>query len=186
MYKVKHSRELKILRKQFERLSATLQKSLLVLQSEKLVFTRIFWGQMNPRATSLATTFASPDSELLGTSPTHKSKEKSLVLNNKAVPSPATVPKFDRQKASTRIGKKDVDRCYCFCDSFVVAKWLYRSYPQGGRAMKAWCDFFVQEKRKFFVSNKEFENENKFVSRIVLNWFTCCKSGFFLMVKAHG
>ena len=45
---------------------------------------------MNPRATSLATTFASRESELLSTSPTHKKKEKSLVLNNEAVPSPAT------------------------------------------------------------------------------------------------
>ena len=92
---------------------------------------------MNPRAMSLATSFASRNSELLGTSPTHKNKEKSLVLNNKAVPSPATAPKFDRQKASTRISEKSVGRCYCFCDSFVVAKWLYGSYPQGGRAMKA-------------------------------------------------
>jgi len=92
---------------------------------------------MNPRATSLATSFASRDSELLGTSPTHKKKEKSLVLNNKVVPSPETVSKFDRQKASTRISKKSVGRCYCFCDSFIVAKWLYGSYPQGGRAMKA-------------------------------------------------
>jgi len=50
---------------------------------------------------SLATTFASHDSELLGPSPTYKNKEKSLVLNNKAVPSLATAPKFDRQKAST-------------------------------------------------------------------------------------
>ena len=75
MYNVKHSRELKNLKKQFERLSATLQKSLLVLQSEKLAFTRIFREQMNPRATSLATTFASRDSELLGTSPTHKNKK---------------------------------------------------------------------------------------------------------------
>ena len=63
---------------------------------------------MNPRATSLATTFSSRDSKLLGTSPTHKNKEKSLVLNNKVVPSPATAPKFDRQKASTRISKKRV------------------------------------------------------------------------------
>jgi len=63
---------------------------------------------MNPRATSLATTFASLDSKLLGTSPTHKNKEESLVLNNKAVPSLATVPKFDRQKASRRISKKSV------------------------------------------------------------------------------
>ena len=92
---------------------------------------------MNPRATSLATTFASRDSELLGTSPTHKNKEKSLVLNNKAVPSPVTAPKFDRQKASTRISKKSVGRCYCFCDSSVVAKWLYGSYPQGWRVMEA-------------------------------------------------
>ena len=61
---------------------------------------------MNPRTMSLATTFTSRDSELLGTSPTHKNKEKSLVLNNKAVPSPATAPKFDRQKASTKIGKE--------------------------------------------------------------------------------
>ena len=60
---------------------------------------------MNPRATSLATTFTSCDSELLGTSPTHKNKEIFLVLNNKAVPSPAMAPKFDRQKASTKIGK---------------------------------------------------------------------------------
>ena len=63
---------------------------------------------MNPRATSLAITFAPCESELLGTSPTHKNKEKSLVLNNKAVFSPATAPKFDRQKASTRISKKSV------------------------------------------------------------------------------
>ena len=71
---------------------------------------------MNPRAMSLATTFASRESELLCTSPTHKNKEKSLVLNNKAVLSPATTPKFDRQKASTIISKKSVGRCYCFCD----------------------------------------------------------------------
>ena len=51
---------------------------------------------MNPRAMALATTFASCDSELLGTSPTHKNKEKYLVLNNKVVSSLATVPKFDR------------------------------------------------------------------------------------------
>ena len=63
---------------------------------------------MNPHAMSLATSFASRDSELLGTSPTHKNKEKSLVLNNKAVPFPATAPKFDRQKASTIISKKSV------------------------------------------------------------------------------
>ena len=84
---------------------ATLQKSSLVLQSEKLAFTRIFRGQMNPRATSLATTFASRASEILGISLTHKNKEKSLVLSNKVVPSPAAAPKFDRQKASTKIGK---------------------------------------------------------------------------------
>jgi len=60
---------------------------------------------MNPHVTSFATTFASRDSELLGTSPTHKNKEKSLVLNNKVVPSPATAPKFDRQKARTNISK---------------------------------------------------------------------------------
>ena len=52
---------------------------------------------MNPRATSLATTFASRDSELLGTSPTLKNKEKSLVLNNKVVPvgPKAFHPSFD-------------------------------------------------------------------------------------------
>ena len=49
--------------------------------------------------------FRSRDSELLGTSHTHKNKEKYLVLNNKAVPSPATAPKFDRQKACTNISK---------------------------------------------------------------------------------
>jgi len=92
---------------------------------------------MNPRATSLATSFTSRDSKLLGTSPTHKNKEQSLVLNNKAVPSLATALKFDQQKASTRISKRSVGQCYCFCDSSVVAKWLYGSYPQGGRAMKA-------------------------------------------------
>ena len=70
----------KNLRKQFERFSATLQKSLLVLQSEKLAFTRIFWEQMNPRATSLATTFASRDSELLGNFSYTQNKEKSLVF----------------------------------------------------------------------------------------------------------
>ena len=69
-------------------------------------------------------------------------------------------------------------RYYCFCDSSVLAKWLYRSYPQGGRAMKAWCGFFVQEKREFFVSNKEFENEYKLVSKIVLEWFGVYKSDF--------
>ena len=92
---------------------------------------------MNPHATSLATTFASRDSKLLGTSLTHKNKEKSLVLNNKAVHSSTTAPKFDWQKASIRISKKSVGRYYCFCDSSVVAKWRYGSYPQGGRAMKA-------------------------------------------------
>ena len=86
------------MRKQFGRFSVILQKSSLVLQSEKLAFTRIFRGQMNPRATSLATTFASRESELLGTSPTHNNKEKSLVLNNKAVPS--------RQRRKNLIGKK--------------------------------------------------------------------------------
>ena len=91
---------------------------------------------MNPRAKSWATTFASRDSELLGTSLTHKNKEKSVVLNNKAVPSLATTPKFDRQIASTGISKKSVGQCYCFCDFSVVAKWLYGSYPQGGRAME--------------------------------------------------
>jgi len=60
---------------------------------------------MNRRTTSLATTFAFRDSELLGTSSTRKNKEKSLVLNNKSVPSPATAQKFDRQKASTKISK---------------------------------------------------------------------------------
>ena len=63
---------------------------------------------MNPRATSLVTNFASRDSELLGTSPTHKNKKKSLVLNNKAVPSPAMAPKFDRQKARTKIREGSV------------------------------------------------------------------------------
>ena len=92
---------------------------------------------MNPRATSLATSFASLDSELLGTSPTHKNKEKSLILNNKVVSSLVTTLKFDWQKASTRISKKSVGRYYCFCDSSVVAKWLYGSYPQGGKAMEA-------------------------------------------------
>ena len=92
---------------------------------------------MNPRVMSLATSFASRDRELLGTSPIHKNKEQSLVLNNKAVPSPTTAPKFDRQKASTRISEKSVGRCYCFCDSSIVARWLYGLYPQGGRAMKA-------------------------------------------------
>ena len=53
---------------------------------------------MNPRATSLATTFTSHDSELLGTSPTHKNKEKSLVLNNKVVP--------PQQRRQNLIGKK--------------------------------------------------------------------------------
>ena len=86
---------------------------------------------------SLATPFAFCDGELLGSSPTHKSKEQSLVVNNKAVPSPATAPKFDRQKASTTIREGSVGRSYCFCDSSVVAKWLYGSYPQGGRAMEA-------------------------------------------------
>ena len=43
----------------------------------------------------------------------------------------------DRQKGSTRISKKGVGRCYYFCDSSVVAKWLYGSYPQRGRAMEA-------------------------------------------------
>jgi len=42
-----------------------------------------------------------------------------------------------------------------------------RVVSQGGRAMEAWCDFFVQEKRKFFILNKEFEKENKLVSRII-------------------
>ena len=60
---------------------------------------------MNPRATSLATTFTSRDSKLLGTSPTYKNKGKFLVLNNKAVPFLAMEVKFDRQKASTRISK---------------------------------------------------------------------------------
>ena len=60
---------------------------------------------MNPRATSLATTFASHDSKLLGTSPTDKNKEKSLVLNDKVVPSLTMMPKFDRQKACTNISK---------------------------------------------------------------------------------
>ena len=60
---------------------------------------------MNPHVTSLATTFASCDSELHGTSPTHKNKEKSLVLNNKAVLSPAMAPKFDGQKVCTNISK---------------------------------------------------------------------------------
>ena len=67
----------------------------------------------------------------LVTSPTHKNKEESLVVNNKAVPSPATAPKFDRHKASTKIREGSVGWCYCFCDSSVVAKWLYGSYPQG-------------------------------------------------------
>ena len=167
MYKVKHSRELKNLRKQFEQFLITLQKSLLVFQSEKLTFTRIFQGQINPLATSLATTFAFRDSKLLGTSPIPKNKEKSLVLNNKVVPSPATAPKFDRQKASTRISRKGVGRCYCFCDSSVVSKWLYGSYPQGERAVEAWCGFFVQEKRKFLVRIKNVKMKKKFVSRIV-------------------
>ena len=55
---------------------------------------------MNPRAASLATTFASCDSKLLGTSPTHKNKEKSLLLNNKVIP-----PQEQRQNL---IGKKQV------------------------------------------------------------------------------
>ena len=63
---------------------------------------------MNPRAMSLATSFASRDRELLGTSSIHKNKEQSLVLNNKAVPSPARAPKFDRQKASTKIREGSV------------------------------------------------------------------------------
>ena len=63
---------------------------------------------MNPRAMSLATSFASRDSELLGTSPTQKEKEKSLVVNNKAVPSPATAPKFDRVKTSIKMRERDV------------------------------------------------------------------------------
>ena len=42
----------------------------------------------------------------------------------------------DRQKVSTRISKESLGPCYCFCDFFVIAKWLYGSYPQGGRAMK--------------------------------------------------
>ena len=46
-----------------------------------------------------------------------------------------TILVADRQKASPRISKKSVGRCYYFCDSSVVAKWLYGSYPQGGRAM---------------------------------------------------
>ena len=57
---------------------------------------------------SLATSFASLESELLGTSPTQKEKEQSLVVNNKAVPSPATAPKFDRQKASTKMREGSV------------------------------------------------------------------------------
>jgi len=63
---------------------------------------------MNPHVTSLGNTFASRDNELLSTSPTHMNKEKSLVVNNKDVRSPATTPKFDRQKASTRISKKSI------------------------------------------------------------------------------
>ena len=92
---------------------------------------------MNRRAMSLATSFASRDSELLGTSPTHKNKEQSLVVNNKAVPSPATAPKFDRAESKHKKSRKRVGRSYCFCDSSVVAKWLYGSYPQGGRAIEA-------------------------------------------------
>ena len=57
---------------------------------------------MNPRATSLATSFASRDRELLGTSPAHKNKEESLVLNNKVVPS--------RQRSQNLIGKKQAQK----------------------------------------------------------------------------
>ena len=102
MHRVKNSRKLKKIQKAnifFQRLSATLQTNRLVLQSEKLVFTRIFRGQINPRAMSLATSFAFLESELLGTSPTQKEKEQSLVVNNKAVPSPATAPKICKQQA---------------------------------------------------------------------------------------
>jgi len=54
---------------------------------------------------SLATTLASHNSYLLGTTPTHKNKEKILVLNNKEVLFLATAPKFDRQKACTKLSK---------------------------------------------------------------------------------
>ena len=43
----------------------------------------------------------------------------------------------DLQKASTKIREESVGRSYCFCDSSVVAKWLYRSYPQGREAIEA-------------------------------------------------
>jgi len=51
-----------------------------------------------------------------------------------------------------------------------------------GSLMRLLCS----RKEKVLCSNKECENENKFVSRIVLNWFACCKSEFFLVVKTHG
>ena len=70
-----------------------------------------------------------------------------------------------------------------FFRSSEVAIW---SYPQGGRAMKAWCGFFIQEKRKFFVSNKELENENMLFQELFENDLVICKSVSFLMVKVHG
>ena len=40
----------------------------------------------------------------------------------------------DRQKASTRISEKSVGRCYCFCDSSVVASgYMSRIHKEGER-----------------------------------------------------
>ena len=41
-------------------------------------------------------------------------------------------------------------------------------------------------KEKVFVSNKELENENKLFQELFENDLVVCKSGSFLMVKAHG
>ena len=105
MYKVKHSRKLKKFKKAICAIFDNLAEEFV---STSIGETRFY---MNfPRANETSCNvfghhFRFPCSELLGTSPTHKNKEKSLVLNNKVVPSPATAPKFDRRKACTNISK---------------------------------------------------------------------------------
>ena len=77
----------------------------------------------------------------------------------------------DRQKASTKIREGSAGWCFCFCDSSVVAKWLYESYPQGVRAIEALMRLSLfKVKRKFFISNKELKRKQVGFNNC-LEWF---------------
>ena len=54
-----------------------------------------------------------------------------------------------------------------------VALWVVSTRRESDESL---MQLLVQEKRKFFILNKELENENKLVSRIVQNGLVVCKN----------